>query len=373
MKRESLRSILACMLMVGLCWGSGLAAERRMTYDPDTRIMLNSGGTMVTLEKHALRFFDQDGKQTKSRELRGNEFAMMPEDGRVVGITRFYDNSPSTLAPAAFELIDLAGKRLYAIDKPKFSSVIVSPTGSAIVGIDGAEGLPQSTLRFYDERGKEVHAMTAEYFQGGRFSSSGNVFVFSTAKDGLLACSVTGQVITRYATGSVYDLSANGEVCAVAQDSTLRVYVNGKRQTTIHTGEPARTVVVSGDGMNVGWTGATHALVYPAGADSARVTLELSAPGENFRSLAVSDDGRYFAVGIDIDAGKEATPETRHTRGRAVVYDLAGQKIIERELAYQAWNARTPAVSFVSGGKILSIITREEVSFLELPIPVPSE
>ena len=373
MKQGMQCCVLAGLLVVGWWLGSGIAADRSVIYDPDTRVMLNPSGAMVTVQHRTLKFFQSDGKPLKSRELRGNEYAILPEGGSVVGITRFFDNSPSTLTAAAFELVDLTGKRLYGIDKPRFSSVIVSATGSAIVGIDGAEGLPQSVLRFYDARGNEAHAMTVEFFQGGRFSSDGSVFVFTTAKEGLLACSTAGQVLARYGMGTSYDLSAGGEVFAVAQDSVLRVYANGKRQTTIHTMGQTRAVTVSGNGKHVGWAGTADAVIYAAGADSALVRVQLSAPGENVRSLAISNDGRCFAIGIDIDAGKEAAPEARHFRGRAVVYDFAGQKIAEKELSYQAWNAHFPAVSFTRDGHTVAVITREEISLVELPSPVPSE
>ena len=348
-------------------------ADRRKTYSPEARVMLSPSGALVTVEKRKVFFFDKDGKIVASRKLRSNELVSLPDGGSVVGLTRYNDHSPSTLKPVTFELFDLAGNRRYRIKKPGFSSVVVSPTGKAIVGLDGAEGLPKSVLRFCDDRGQEVVAITVEYYQGGRFSADGSVFVFSTAQEGILAYSSAGEVLAGYGPGSVYDLSADGGVFAVGYNGALRVYSGGKRVSTVETGEAVREVTVGAKGKHFGWVGPDRAALYAVGTDTALCEIWLTASGENFRSLAISEDGMHFAVGIDIDGGRALPREKRHTRGRVVVYDFGGQVIAQKEVSYDRWNARTPAVSFTHEGRVLSVITPEEAYFMELPGQRPAE
>ena len=359
---------IAGLLIVGWCVNIVHGAERRLTYSAEAQVMLNPSGAMVTVQKPRLKFFDTDGKLIKSRKLRGNEIVSLPDGGNVVGITRYHDNSPTTLKPVAFTLFDLAGRQLYSIKNPAFSSVIVSGTGEAIVGIAGAEGLPESSLRFYDEQGKEVDSMTIEYFQGGRFSADGTVFVFSTAKDGIFAYSSTGQLLAGYGPGAVYDLSADGDVFVTWHNGTLRVYSGGNRVATFPTAEIVRAVTVSENGKYFGWASPQKVAVYATGTDSAWCEVTPVAANENFRSLAIGEDGNHFAAGIDIDAGREVPAEKRHTQGRVTVYDRQGQVFTEKNLTYENWNAKMPAVSFLEGGKVLSVITRAGTYFLQLPL-----
>jgi len=361
------------VLVAVLCFAVVSRADRRKTYNSEARVMLNSSGAMVIALDRKLEFFDKDGKLAGSRKLRNNELVNLPQGGAAVGIIRYNDHSPSTLKPVAFELYDLAGNRLYSIKKPDFSSAVVSPTGKTIVGIDGAEGLPQSVLRFCDEHGKEISAITVEYFQGGRFSADGSVFVFATAQEGILAYSATGKALAGYGPGSVYDLSADGSVFTVGHDEVIRVYSGSKRIATVETDETVRVVAVSPRGSYWGWIGAGRAMVYATGTDTALCEIRLSTPGENFRSLVIGADGLYFAIGVDIDGGRELPQEKRHLRGRAVVYDLSGRVIAQKEVSYDSWNAKTPAVRSTRGGRTLAVITREEVYFMELPTRQPTK
>lgn len=361
--------MLVLFLLASLGLSPVYAAENVRKYDADAQVMVHSSGRLVTAQKRSLQFFDQQGKLTTNHKLRGNQMVAMPEAGEVVGVLRYNDHSPTTIKPAAFELFDFSGKRIYEIKRPRFTSVFVAPSGTAMVGLDGVEGLPKSQLRFYDAQGQEIDSTSVEYFQGGRFSTDGSVYIFATAKDGILAFSATGKPVARYGRGSVYDLSADGQVFAVAEDGQLRVYSGGKRVATMVIDPQVRVVSVSAGGLYVAWAGAAEAGLYTVGSDSALCEIDLSLPGENFRSLAISEGDRYLAAGIDVDPGKDVSPELRHTEGRVVVYNFSGLSVYERTLTYKKWGARLPRVKFLNQAGVLAVITREETRFLQLPTP----
>jgi hypothetical protein len=360
--------------LVGFWFTVGIGADHQLTYKPSVRVMISPTGRTVVAEKRKLEFIDQSGKTITSRKLRGNELINFPPGGgQVIGITRYNDHSPSTLKPVAFDLYDLAGNRLYRIKTPDFSSVVVSPTGNAIVGLEGVEGLSESVLHFYDNQGRNVASSSVEYFQGGRFSADGSIFAFATAKDGILAYTADGTPSAGYGTGSIYDLSADGGVVSVWHEETLRVYAAGKRLTSVKTDNIVRVIDVSASGKYCGWAGPHHAVVYAVGSDTAICEVTPSTRQGNYRSLAIGDDRNCFAVGVDIDEGKNLPSEKRHVRGYAVVYDFSGRLIVQKDVSYERWNARVPLVRFVEGGAALAVITREETHFLQLPAPTPAD
>ena len=257
-------------ILATTCWLSTSAgADRQLTYDPAARVMIAPAGQAVSAEKRKLQFYDQAGKVTATRELQGNESVTFPVGGgNVIGIMRYHDNSPSTLTPVTFDLSDFSGKQLYRIENPKFSSVVISPTGTAIVGLDGVEGLPQSTLHFFDQGGKEVASLSVEYYQGGQFSGDGSLFVFATAKDGVLAYTAAGKASAGFGQGSVFDLSADGRTVVIWHQGTLRLYVDGKRRASVSTDEQIRALAVSTQGRHFGWASPQRAVVYAVGSDS---------------------------------------------------------------------------------------------------------
>lgn len=357
-------------VMVTVFWfTAGVSADRQLNYSSEGRIMVSPAGKAVTAEKRKLTFIDQTGKTLISRNLRGNELITFPSDGgQVIGVTRYNDHSPSTLKPVAFDLYDLAGNRLYRLEKPEFSSVVVSPAGNAIVGLEGVEGLSESVLHFHDRRGQKVASSTVEFYQGGRFSADGSIFVFATAKDGILAYTADGKASAAYGQGAVYDLSADGSIFAVWRDGALRMYAHGKRVATLETDDIVRVVAVSANGKYFGWAGPVRAAVYAMGSDTAICEATPLTVQGNFRSLAINDDGRHFAVGVDIDGGSKLPSEQRHVRGQAMIYDFAGRLLAQKDISYAQWNAWVPRVRFVADDSTLVVITREETHFLQLPV-----
>lgn len=351
------------------CWFSlGVGADRQLAYEPTARIMVGPAGQSVTAEKRKLQFFDKTGKNIAGRELRGNELISFPVGGgEVIGILRYNDNAPATLTPVTFELSDLAGNQLYRIEQPKFSSVVVSPVGNAVVGLEGVEGLPESTLHFHDRQGREIASPSVEFYQGGRFSADGSTFVFATAREGVLAYTSDGKAAAAFGKGSVYDLSADGKLIVIWHGGSLRVYADGKRIAAYPTDESIRVVAVSTNGEYFGWAGPRRAAVYARGADSVICEIAPVTAEANFRSLALDNDGKYFAVGVDIDAGKNQLPEQRHLQGQALIYDYAGGLVLQKALDYEEWNAQIPAVKFLADGS-LAVITRHETHFLQMPV-----
>ncbi len=369
--RRSVGMAIALAIQIFLFTPFVQAESQSIAYDPGDHAMINAAGQVVAASKRQIRFYDPDGSSAATVRLKGNELISLPAGGgNVVGLTRYHDHSPTTLKPIAFELYDISGTRLYRMTKPQFTSVIVSPTGNAIVGHDGIEGLAESTLRFYDATGTEVKAISVEQFQGGQFSANGSVFAYRTAQDGVLVYSADGEPLAHFGGGARYEMSANGSVVAVWQDQAVRCYQDGKRVQTIPTAEIVRALAVSSTGTHIGWVGVERGEVYALGDSVPIATLTVNDENENFRSLAISDTYEFVAVGVDSSAGRSVPMEKRHTRGFVRVFDLGGTLQQEQDFTYNVWNAQTPAVQFVEDEPHVAVILRKGVHFLSLPAPV---
>jgi len=361
--------LLAILLTVIGGTDQAYGAERRHTLAANSHLMVNSTGAMITAGNRKVQFFDKNGQMKTSRRLRGNELVHLPSNGRVAGILRFHDNSPTSLQPVAFELYDINGKKIYTMSKPKFSSAIISPDGNTVVGVDGAAGLPESVLRFLDHDGKEFAEVSVEYFQGGRFSDDGSVLFLSTTRDGILAYSSTAQALGRFGQGSAYDCSANGQIFAVRQQGAVRLYSGGKRAQSIPTGDQDGVIAVSPDGRFFGWAEPSRIVVQEVGADTTLFELTITTPGENCRSFAFSEDGEHFAVGIVGRNGQDGPDDEQSAEGRVEVYTLGGRQIKYVAIPDQKLNSAMPIVRFVQGGAVLAAITLGEVLFVELTTP----
>jgi len=361
--------LLAILVTVTAGMGPAYGADRSHVLAENSRLIVNSTGAMITAEKRKLQFFNNNGNLNSSRRLRSNELVFLPQNGRVAGILRFNDNSPTSLQPVAFELYDMGGKRLYSISKPKFSSAIVSPDGATVVGIDGAVGLPESVLRFIDRNGKEITAVSVEYFQSGRFSDDGSVLFFTTTKDGILAYSSTAQALGRFGQGSVYDCSADGRIFAIRHQSTVRLYSEGKRLQSVPTGDQMGILAVSPDGRFFGWTEPSRVVIQAVGSDTALFEMKITAPGDNCRSFAFSENGEYFAVGIFGGNGQNAASEQQFAEGRVEVYTLDGRQIKQMAISDKKLNSAMPIVRFVRDSAVLAAITLDEVLFVDLTTP----
>ncbi len=364
--RQILRYSAGCLALVILSHCAVFGADRRIDYTNGSKVMIGDNGELVAFSKGLLAFYNSAGERIAAKKLRNNEMATLPEGGEVVGLIRYRDHQPTTLKPASFELYNLNGQRLYRLKNPPFASVVISPTGTAFVGLDGVEGLPGSTLLFHDAKGNQQAAISVEYYLGGRFSADGSVFVFATAKDGVLAYSAGGEVLDGYGTGSTYDFSADGRVMAVWHDGSLRIYNGSTRVKTLATDKNIRAIAVAPDGGFVGWAGERRAEIIALDTTIARLILSLDTPGENYRSLAISNGHDYVAVGIDIDRGKSAPTEKRHTAGRAEIYTMQGMLLHSQPVSYAVWNAKTPLVKFPPQDNRLAVITREATEFIDL-------
>ena len=332
-----------------------------------SRWAILEGGGWAKVEASQLQFYSADGLKLQSLNLKGNQFIVAPAGGRVLGVISYADPQPKNLNALAFELYDANGQRLMRVDNPSFSSAIVAPNGNAFVGIDGAEGLPNSVLRFFDGHGNRRDTLAVERFEGGKYSRDGSRFFFMTAKEGLQVGGSDGTSPSQLGPADHWAASLDGRVVVVARGQEMSCFRDGKlisaltwRADTI----PIRSLTVSPDGRHAAAITALHAAVFRT--DSAAFLWDIAGndPKWNFRSVDLRNGVSLVALGLDFDPGPDSAD--RHAFSRCDVYDRAGRLVHTEEDQPERWGAFYPDVRFdeTRGGVVL--VSRDRFKFIKI-------
>ena len=332
-----------------------------------SRWAILEGGGWAKVEGALLQFYSPDGQQLQSLNLRGNQFIVAPGGGRVLGVISYADPQPKNLDAIAFELYDTGGRRLMRVDDPDFPSAIVAPNGNAFVGIDGAEGLPYSVLRFYDGQGNRRDTLAVERFEGGKFSRDGSRLFFMTAKEGLRAGGIDGTTPGQFGLADRWAASADGRIVAVALGREINCFRDGKlisriawRADTI----PIRALAVSPDGRHAAAISAIHAAVFRTDSSAFLWDVASGEASWNFRSIDLRNGASLVAVGLDHDPGPDSAD--RHALSRCDVYDRAGRLVHMEEDQPERWGALFPEVRFDDGRGGLVFINRDRFKFVKI-------
>ena len=324
-------------------------------------------GGWVQVEKGRLEFYAPNGERHRTLKLRGNEVLVAPHGCRAAGVISYADFQPNTLHAVTFDLYGPTGEQILRLSDPHFASAIVSEAGNAFVGVDGAEGLPLSVLRFYDLSGKERKSLEVERFEGGAFCADGSVFLFETAADGLQACDAAGEVLGKIGRADRWAASADAGVVARVADNRLFFYREGELFQTLPWDTrygTVRAVALSPNGSHAAVVSGSRAAVIEV--DSARILwdAESSATPWNYRSASLTDDATLVAFGSDYDPGVEA--EDRHLRSRCEVFDRAGRLIHAEEGQPAKWGALFPQVRFDRSQPLLMFIDRDHIKLFSI-------
>jgi hypothetical protein len=327
---------------------------REISFGKASQWAVFDSGDHTRLESGRVKFYSADGKVRRSFDLRGKEHLVSPLLSEAMGLLLYADRQPMTLKVVRFDLYDHTGRRKLRLDKPKFASAIVAASGTAICGIDGAEGLPTSTLRFYDGSGKVTGTLPVEHFEGGAFSRDGSVFLFETAAEGLRVATLAGKIRHSLGAAEKWAASADGGVVVTYYGEQLRFLRDGNLLGALRWPESrgrVRALAVSPDGRHAAVAAAGHAAVYSI--DSLKYLWEIAAESAawNFRSIDLTNGATLTAMGSEFDPGAESTG--RHSRTRCRVYDGSGTLLYTHEREPESWGAMFPQVRFAGSTRLL--------------------
>lgn len=369
MMRQRLTTLL--LLTALLLWGTQISSATEFkvrssaTLAGSARWVAFADGAWVQVAKGRLQFYSPDGSKSRTLDLRGNEVLSAPHGCQAVGVVAYADRQPKTLRAVTFDLYDPEGKPTFRLKDPPFASAIVAETGTAFVGVDGAEGLPKSVLRFYDLSGREKNSLEVEKFEGGKYCADGSVFLFETAADGLQAYSADGEKLGIIGPSDCWAASANASVIIRVTGNRLLFYRDGELFQTLAWDDrygDVRAVALSPNGGHAAVISATHASVFEVDSGATRWSQDTDRTPWNYRSAALTDGAALVALGSDYDPGADA-PD-RHQRSRCEVFDHDAKLVHTEEGQPTKWAAMFPQVRFDPPADRLMFIDRDRFELL---------
>ena len=271
-----------------------------------------------------------------------------------------YDSfRPTSLRITGVEMFDIAGKRLWSRTDPECNAFVLADAAPVAVGIVGAEGLPESTLKFFSESGELLNTVTVDHLSKASFSEDGRFLFAIAGSEALLKFTAGGNLISQYPSCSQYRASADGALVAVLQDTLLRLYDRDSLllERQIARGE-FRDLQFSRDRESAALLTAGYLEVidikraltnwrWPVGGDGYRL-VDL-AVDENFGRLLCSSNN------------SADRPEVRNSRGKVYLLNESGQLVWEYDLSYASRAIRHPLVQFDARSRLLSVMSAEKL------------
>jgi hypothetical protein len=355
------------MLLAAAASAASFKVQTQASLASAKRWIAFDDGSWVKVQKGRLEFYSPKGSRQRLLNLRGNEVLTGPHGCQAVGVVAYADRQPKTLRAVTFDLFNPAGKQLFRLNDPDFATAIVAGPGNALVGIDGAEGLPRSVLRFYNGKGKLQDSLVLERFEGGAFCDDGSKFLYETAADGLQVCTDDGRPLATLGKADRWVASSDATMIAKSVENRLYFYRNGELVQTF-AWDPGfgkvRALALSPDGNHAAVASATDAAIIEV--ESARVLWQTAVDRNdwNFRSIDLTNGATLVAIGSDFDPGPDA--KERHQRSRCQVFDQTGQILHVDPAAPAKWGAKFPIVQFNQAGTALLFADRDQFKVLRL-------
>lgn len=343
----------------------GIISE--VVLEESRRWLLLDGGGWVTVEKGRVEFYSPEGERVKVVDRRANEVLAGSIGTRKVGVLAYADNQPQTIRPLTFQIYSPNGDELVRQTDPPFASAIVSPAGNAFIGVDGAEGLPTSLIRLYDDTGTQTDTFTVERYEGGRFTRGGNRFLYESAGGQLKVFDLATRSTTSIGRLQRWGASPDGDLIAGVLGDRLLIYRMGRLAQTLPLSKgmgEIRGVTVSPSGALAAVFSATRALVARTSPPAIVWSTGIGDTTWNFRSADLFEDPGLAAFGIDYDPDLDS-PD-RHTIARCLVFDSLGALLHTEEDTPAKWAAQFPAVRFDHARGTLAFISRDRMKILSL-------
>jgi outer membrane protein assembly factor BamB len=354
---------------------SGLALEPELISEMSVEGKVVGGdildGKLIFSSPERLVVSTSEGKESFQVSLRPNQAVVASEDGGFFGITTYSTDVPTGfLAAKRFELYSADGKKLWKIDDPEVSEFYISNGAELIVGISAGDESPESRLAFFDRTGELVSSTTVGFLNGVSFSANGEYFLVNSAKDGLISFGESGQLKGNFGPCDKFAISSDGEHVATWSDGHLRLFHQGKPMgPSLKINRFVRAMSFSPENQYLAVVDRKSLYLFEVARGELLWQHTLDQPELSFISADVSAEGETVIAGVDLDRGREARRQERHTTGLVYILDKNGKITWQREFSYKLWAALFPRVRFSSDGTRFWVMTRERVYLFDAVQP----
>jgi hypothetical protein len=333
-----------------------ISGYRRVTGSPEATMyfLMSKGG-----------FEARNFASGKSYERRLNRSVKLQtsDRGNFFAIIDYSSFRPTYLRVTGITVFDADGNQMWSRDGPECNAFILSDASAALVGIDGAEGLEQSRLVFFDEQGNIQSDTEVSHLNNSRFCENGDYFFAISSGTGLLKFESRGQQIARYPDCKNYRCSADGRMVATQSDSLLQIYRDDKLLLTLPS-DPRRfrDLRFSSDGTQVALLQSEQLRLIDILAGTSLWSYEPADDDHVLVGFDANDDLSLFICSSNNGA---ARPEIRNTQGKVVLLDQGGGLIWQHDLSYSTRSVRHPEVKLSADNRLISILTKERLELFK--------
>lgn len=314
-----------------------------------------------------VQVFSPNSDLLLTRSLKGNQKVFASPNGHYWGAATFIDRSATLLSVTDFVLYDPSGKMLYKLKDPGVLRFILNDKAADMVGIAGTEGLPLTTLKFYDESGSVKKELDITNYLGGEFCPDGNLFFALSADSGLYSFNPDGEKAFRINVGRHYAVSRDGRLVLACDRGKLLLYYNDNMTNSVHIplSDP-RAIMISDDARLALVMSRDKLICFQLPELNILWEYSSADPQYHFNSCDFHPQKRLFALGIAIDNGPDFSFSDRFNSGRVEVISYEGQKIGAAEVFYDSWSNGFPKVCFSDQGDSIWVLTHYDLFRLPL-------
>ena len=140
------------------------------------------------------------------------------ERGNYYALISYSNFLPTQLQVTAVSVYDRSGKLMWSKEGPGCNAFIMCDTAPLLVGIEGAEGFPESRLIFFNSSGEKVGNAKVQNFYNGQFCESGEFFFGISGAGNLSKIQQYRQTSHDFGHAIRYHSSFDGKVIAVVSD-----------------------------------------------------------------------------------------------------------------------------------------------------------
>lgn len=319
------------------------------------RIWGSPEGAFLLLKKTGAEMREYPGNSVRNINIKGTQKLISSERGKYYALITYSNFLPTQLQVVGISVYDRSGELIWTKKEPGCNAFIMCDSAPVLVGIEGAEGFPESRLVFFNSSGETVGNAKVQNFYNGQFSEDGGYFFGIAGNGNLIMFDKTGKLVREYGRAIRYQSSYDGSLVAVVADSVTRVYSEGEAVITWAVPQNSlREIRFSRDNQLAAVLYSDRLDIYQIAANNLLAEYTLDDATYRFFRFDADPDFHYFVCGANNSAD---APETRNTKGRIMLLGSSGDLLWGEEAVYEEWSVRYPEVRLDSSKRVLSMLT----------------
>jgi hypothetical protein len=336
-------------------------SEFKVALKEKDRVLGSLSGNFIVYGRPYVAMYNNRGKKIFSKKVKNNIKPTLSPNGKYFALTTYADRSPTDFKAVKFSMYDPAGKFLWKMDNPKPKTFYIADNG-AIFGLDGVEGIPQAKLYMYDQYGDIRSIVSMEAYHGMLISPGGGKVIIDKARGGLDVFDSLGTLLGTLPVSKNYAFDQDERYIATFFQGIFRLFQDEKEVAIIESPEQViREMKINVEKNLAVLLAAKRLEIYELTTGRQIWEYQIPEGKQWFSSLDMSADGRFIAVGMDINRGNPVPKDERHIEGYVYLFPTTGKSSFRVKETYKLWSPGLPRGVFSPTGGSLMLQTREKL------------